>query len=67
MKNGEKIQRLVAGTVDVPAVVRRRSVDAAHNEFATDIHAAPIVAAEDVIEPRSAPVVIARRESWAAR
>ncbi len=44
---------LVAGKVNRPATVNRRSPDAATNELATEIRAA-----EDVIDPHAAPLVV---------
>lgn len=44
-----RLAKLIGGRVEKAAVVRVRSLDAAHNELMTEI-----VAAEDCIDPRSA-------------
>ena len=49
----DRVERMIAGRVTRPATLHRPSTDAGHNEFAT-----AIFAAEDVIDPHAAPLVV---------
>lgn len=49
----DKARRLFAARVGRPAKLNRTNPDAAHNALATDI-----AAAEDVIDPHAAPLVV---------
>lgn len=52
-RHSEKLRNLFAARVGMPATLHRPSADAGHNEFAT-----AIFAAEDVIDPHAAPLVV---------
>ena len=58
---------LIAAGVVKPAVLTRRSLEAATNELHTGIAGAELSAAEDVIDPHAAPPVRAESESPAAQ